>query len=251
MPDCPSISACLPAYNDGGTIASVVILAIMTLRQVAGDYEVIVGDDCSSDYTGSVLDDLATRYPELRVIHHPRNLGYGGNLRALFALATKELIFYTDGDAQYDVRELTLLVPHMQPGIDIVNGYKISRSDPVHRVILGRLYHQVMRLLFGFQIRDVDCDFRLIRRHCLESVKLESPDGTFPLEMVKKFTDAGFVFAEVPVHHFHRVYGQSQFFNWQRLLRVMREVMRLWHKLVWRKEHLRQAEKARHDNYVL
>jgi glycosyltransferase involved in cell wall biosynthesis len=241
MPNYPSISVCLPAYNDGGTISSVVILAITTLRQLASDFEVIVGDDYSSDYTAAILDELAKRYPELRVIHHPRNLGYGGNLRALFVSATKELIFYTDGDAQYDVRELTVLLPQMKPGVDIVNGYKIHRSDPLHRVVLGRIYHQAMRFLFGLKIRDVDCDFRLIRRSCFDAVTLESQDGTLPLEMVKKFTDAGFVFTEVPVHHFHRAYGHSQFFNWQRLIRVMREVVRLWFKLVWKKEQLKNT----------
>jgi len=237
----PSITACFPAYNDGGTIASVVLEAIITLRQVTDEFEIIVGNDGSEDYTAEVLNELASRYPELKVVHHPKNLGYGGNLRSIFALATKDLVFYTDGDAQYDVRELKLLVPAMRPGIDIVNGYKISRNDPIHRIIIGRLYHHAMRLMFGFTIRDVDCDFRLIRRHCFEAVTLESPDGTLPLEMVKKFTDAGFVFAEVPVHHYHRVYGQSQFFNWRRLIRVIGMIVRLWLKLVWRKEHLRSA----------
>ncbi len=157
-------------------------------------------------------------------------------MRSAFARASKELVFYTDGDAQYDVRELELLVPHMQPGIDIVNGYKISRNDPLHRIFLGNIYRHLMRLMFGYPIRDVDCDFRLIRRHCFEKVQFESTDGTLPLELVKKFADAGFAFFEVPVHHFHRVYGTSQIFNLRRLGRVLLDVTRLWIKLVWRKE---------------
>ncbi len=232
----PSISACFPAYNDGGTIASMVIIAAATLRQVTDDYEIIVGNDGSSDYTGQVLDELKPLVPELRVFHHPQNKGYGGNLRFLFAQAQKELVFYTDGDAQYDVRELVKLSARMQPGIDIVNGYKISRNDPIHRIIIGRLYHHIMKLAFGFKIRDVDCDFRLIRRACFDAVTLESKDGTLPLEMVKKFTDVGFVFEEVPVHHYHRVYGISQFFNVPRLLRVVRDITGLWIKLVWLKQ---------------
>jgi glycosyltransferase involved in cell wall biosynthesis len=232
----PSISACFPAYNDGGTIASMVVIAAAILPQVTDDFEIIVGNDGSVDYTGQVLDQLKTVVPQLRVFHHPQNKGYGGNLRFLFAQATKDLIFYTDGDAQYDVRELLKLAERMRPGIDIVNGYKISRNDPIHRIIIGRIYHHVMKWAFGFTIRDVDCDFRLIRRHCFDQVELESTDGTLPLEMVKKFTDAGFVFEEVPVHHFHRVYGISQFFNWRRLIRVVRDLTRLWIKLVWRKE---------------
>jgi glycosyltransferase involved in cell wall biosynthesis len=238
MPARPSISAVFPAYNDAGTIPSMVLRVVMTLRQLTTDYEVIVTNDGSADYTGAVLDELATLYPCLRVIHHPQNRGYGHALRSGFAAATKDLVFYTDGDAQYDPAELTLLYDAFGDGVDIVNGYKISRNDPWHRVVIGRVYHHAMRLLFGFPIRDVDCDFRLIRRRCFDAVTLESPDGTLPLEMVKKFTDAGFRFVEVPVHHFHRVYGQSQFFNLPRLVRVVGEIGRLWWQMVVRKQHL-------------
>lgn len=231
-----SISACFPAYNDGGTIASIVVTSILTLQQITDDFEIIIGNDHSSDHTGEILDELAKQYPSLRVIHHPKNLGYGGNLRSIFARASKDWVFYTDGDAQYDVRELALLIPAITPQIDIVNGYKISRNDPLHRVIIGRVYHHIMQLMFGFPIQDVDCDFRLIRRKCFDAVTLESRDGTLPVEMVKKFHDAGFKFAEVPVHHFHRVYGRSQFFNVRRLLRVVKDITKLWIKLVWHKK---------------
>ena len=101
-----SITAFFPAYNDGGTIASMVLSVLITLRQLTDDYEVIVIDDGSSDYTPEILDELATIYDRVRVIHHEKNKGYGGALRTGFASATKDLIFYTDGDAQYDAREL-------------------------------------------------------------------------------------------------------------------------------------------------
>lgn len=228
----PGISAVFPAYNDGGTIPSMVLRAIAAMRPLTDDYEVIVTNDGSADYTGEVLDELAAVCPRLRVIHHPANRGYGHALRSGFAAASKDLVFYTDGDAQYDPAELALLHEQLRDGIHIVNGYKISRNDPWHRIIVGRLYHHLMRLLFGFPIRDVDCDFRLIRRECFDAVTLEAPDGTLPLELVKKFTAAGFRFAEVPVHHYHRVYGRSQFWNVRRLVRVTAEIVRLWWKLV-------------------
>jgi glycosyltransferase involved in cell wall biosynthesis len=234
----PGISAVFPAYNDGGTIPSMVLRAVAALREITDDYEVIVTNDGSADYTPAVLAELAALVPSLRVQHHPANRGYGHALRSGFAAATKEFVFYTDGDAQYDPAELALLWAAMTDEVDIVNGYKISRNDPAHRVIVGRLYHHGMRLLFGFPIRDVDCDFRLIRRACFEAVTLESPDGTLPLEMVKRFTDAGFRFVEVPVHHYHRVYGQSQFFNLPRLVRVAGEILKLWWKLVLRPQPL-------------
>jgi glycosyltransferase involved in cell wall biosynthesis len=234
-----SISAVFPAYNDGGTIASMVVAASMAMRQLTPDHEIIVVNDGSSDMTAQVLDELARRMPELRVIHHLENRGYGAALRAGFAAASKDWVFYTDGDAQYNPLELPHLAAALRPGVDVVNGYKIARSDPLVRIFIGRLYHHLVKLLFGFRLRDVDCDFRLIRREIFDKVPLESTTGTLPLEMVKKFQDAGYVFAEVPVHHYARQYGVSQFFNVRRLLRTARHLAQLWWKLVVRNEHLR------------
>ena len=117
-----SISAVFPAYNDGGTIASMVTAALLALRQVTDDYEIIVTNDGSRDYTGQVLDELVVRYPELRVIHHPVNQGYGAALKTGFSAATKDWVFYTDGDAQYNPLELVDLVRALRPGVDVVNG---------------------------------------------------------------------------------------------------------------------------------
>jgi glycosyltransferase involved in cell wall biosynthesis len=232
-----SISAVFPAYNDAGTIASIVLAARHALRKISGDFEIIVVNDGSRDLTALVLDELACICPELRPIHHERNRGYGGALRSGFSAASKEWIFYTDGDWQYDPTELTLLTEAWRPDVDVVNGYKISRSDALHRILIGRLYHYIVRFAFGIRLRDVDCDFRLIRRRVIERVRLESDSGTICVEMVKKFQDAGCVFAEVPVHHHFRPYGTSQFFNWRRLLRVGRQLAALWWKLVVRGEH--------------
>lgn len=229
----PSISVFFPAYNDGGTIPSMVLTALMALREVADDYEILVINDGSADYTAAVLDELASRYPELRVIHHERNTGYGGALRSGFSHATKELIFYTDGDAQYDPRELERLVAAWHDGVDLVNGYKISRSDPLHRVVIGRLYHWTVKLAFGLRLRDVDCDFRLMRRSIFDRVHLESDSGVICVELMKKVQDAGYRIAEVPVHHYHRAYGKSQFFNFRRVWRTGKQLWGLWWALRW------------------
>ena len=167
----------------------------------------------------SIADELARTYPEVRVVHHQRNRGYGGALRSGFAAATRELVFYTDGDAQYDPAEMALLWEAFDDGVDLVNGYKISRSDPLHRIVIGRIYHHTVKLLFGLRVRDVDCDFRLMRRSIFDRVTLEKNSGVICLEMMKKIQDAGFRIAEVPVHHYHRAYGRSQFFNFRRLVR--------------------------------
>jgi hypothetical protein len=123
--------------------------------------------------------------------------------------------------------------------VDLVNGYKISRSDPLHRIVIGRIYHHTVKLLFGLKVRDVDCDFRLMRRSIFERVVLEKNSGVICLEMMKKIQDAGFRIAEVPVHHYHRAYGRSQFFNFRRLFKTAVDVANLWIVLVLRREHLR------------
>jgi glycosyltransferase involved in cell wall biosynthesis len=235
-----SLSVFFPAYNDGGTIASLVIRAVHVARSLTPDFEVIVVNDGSRDWTPQVLDELARVYQgTVRIVHHPQNRGYGGVLRTGFASATKDLIFYTDGDAQYDPAEMTLLWSQLTPEIDWVNGYKISRSDPIHRKVVGRVYHHLVKLLFRFTVRDVDCDFRLIRRRVFDTVRLEKNSGVICLEMMKKFHDAGLRVAEVPVHHYHRAHGKSQFFNFARVFRTAADVLRLWWSLVIRKDHLK------------
>jgi glycosyltransferase involved in cell wall biosynthesis len=238
------LSVFFPAYNDSGTIASMVIRAVQAASELTADYEVIVVNDGSSDATAEVADELARTYPQVRVIHHGKNRGYGGALQTGIRSATKELIFYTDGDAQYDPGELSLLWSHLTPEADLVNGYKISRSDPMHRIVIGRLYHHIVSLMFGLKMRDVDCDFRLMRRSMFEVINLEKTSGVICLEMMKKVQDAGFRIVEVPVHHFHRAFGKSQFFNFRRIFKTGVDVMRLWFVLVIRRQHLRRSQAA-------
>lgn len=241
----PGLSVFFPAYNDAGTIASLVISAVKVAASLTPDYEVIVVNDGSKDDTAKILDELATIYPDhVRIVHHPTNRGYGGALRTGFATATKELVFYTDGDAQYDPAEMAALWSKMTDAVDWVNGWKISRSDPLHRIIIGRIYHHTVKLLFGLKVRDVDCDFRLMRRRIFDVVQLEKDSGVICLEMMKKFQDAGFHVAEHPVNHYHRTYGKSQFFNFPRIWRTGIDVMKLWWALVIRREHLKPRRTA-------
>jgi glycosyltransferase involved in cell wall biosynthesis len=240
----PGLSVFFPAYNDSGTIASLVIAALQAARSLTPDFEIIIVNDGSADATAQIADELAQTYPEVRVVHHERNRGYGGALRSGFAAATRDLVFYTDGDAQYDPREMTLLWQALTDEVDVVNGYKISRSDPFHRIVIGRIYHHTVRVLFGLQVRDVDCDFRLMRRTIFDRVQLEKNSGVICLEMMKKIQDAGYKIAEVPVHHYHRAYGRSQFFNFRRLFKTGVDVMRLWVALVLQREHLRRTAPA-------
>ncbi len=231
----PGLTVFFPAYNDSATIASLVIAAVQTASRLTPDFEVLIVNDGSTDATASIAAELARLYPQVRVIDHGGNRGYGGALRSGFEAATKELVFYTDGDAQYDPREMAVLWPHMREGVALVNGVKISRSDPLHRIVIGRVYHHAVKLLFGLKVRDVDCDFRLMRRAIFERVKLTKASGVICLEMMKKIQDAGFTIAEVGVHHYHRAAGKSQFFNFGRILRTGIDVLHLGWDLVVRR----------------
>ena len=231
------LSIFFPAYNDAGTIASLALVAHMTARTLTDDYEVIVVDDGSPDHTGALLDEMAKHFPWMKVVHHETNRGYGGALRTGFLTASKDVVFYTDGDAQYDPREMVKLWEALSPDVDFVNGYKITRHDPLHRVVIGRAYHWFVKIAFSLRLRDVDCDFRLMRRRVFEKVRLTRSSGVICVELMKKVQDHGFRIAEVPVHHFHRSYGKSQFFNFPRVFRTLVDLSKLWWELVVRKLH--------------
>lgn len=201
--------------------------------QLVDDYEVIVVNDGSYDDTPQVLTQLQATYgPRLRVITHEVNRGYGGALRSGFAAATKDLVFYTDGDGQYDVGELPKLVAQMAPDVGLVNGYKLERQDPWHRIFIGKVYNRFAKVIFRIRLRDIDCDFRLIRRSLLEQIRLNSTSGTICVELVRKLELSPMRVEEVGVHHYPRLHGRSQFFRLRSLLTTLYQLSRLYWRLV-------------------
>jgi glycosyltransferase involved in cell wall biosynthesis len=230
-----SISAFFPAYNDWGTIASQVVLTARVLAGLTDDWEIVVVNDASPDHCADVLEELVKLVPNLRVVTHEKNRGYGGALRSGFAAARKEWIFYTDGDAQYDVTELPLLWQARQ-GADLVNGYKILRHDPLHRVMVGKIYHQLVKWAFRLEAQDVDCDFRLIHRRVFDAIELTRDTGLICVELVSKIEKNGFAVRYVPVHHYARLHGRSQFFNFRRVAEVALGMGRLWWEIMVRKQ---------------
>jgi len=218
----PSVSIFYPCYQDWGTMGSMVLLTVATADRLGIDYDLTIVDDGSATHTQDLLMEIERRFPELRIVRHERNRGYGGALRSGFGAATREWIFYTDGDAQYDVRELERLLEHASGDVDVVQGYKISRNDPLHRIIIGRMYHWIVKTAFRLELRDVDCDFRLIRRTVFDRISLEHDSGVICAEMMVKIQRAGFRIAEVPVHHF----------NVRRIARVVWQLAGLWVDLI-------------------
>ena len=227
-----SLTAFFPAYNDQHTIETIVRTVAEEIRKVTNDFEVLVVDDGSKDQTGAILDRLVAELPFLRVIHHEHNMGYGAALITGFKNSKKDLIFYTDGDGQYDVRELHNLLAQLRPNIDLVNGYKVKRADAWYRVWIGAMYRRAMRWVFRLSIRDVDCDFRLFRRYVFDRISLESRSGVICVEMAKKFEQAGFRMVEVPVSHYPRMHGRSEFFRLRHLVYTFKGLLKIWWTLI-------------------
>lgn len=225
----PSISIFFPCYNDEHTIGKLIDDAVETVSKLTDSYEVIVIDDGSCDGSREVLKKYRKKYPRIFVpVFHKTNKGYGGALRTGFKTAKKDLVFYTDGDGQYDVKELPLLFALMTRDVNFINGIKMERHDFAYRVIMGNFYALCMRWIFLLPIYDVDCDFRLIRKSLLDKLNLKSSSGSICVELVKKAQKAGAKFRMVSVHHYPREYGNSQFFRVDRLLSTFRELFQLW-----------------------
>ena len=238
------ISAFFPMYNDENTVELMYKRLKEILSQITNDYEIIMIDDCSPDNSGKIADKIAKKDKKVRVIHHEENKGYGGALKAGFYSAKKELVFYTDGDAQYDVRELTELIPFIDE-YDIVNGYNITRADKIYRKMLGSLYNIGMHIMFNLKVKQVDCDFRLIRREIFKNIELVSDTGLICTEMMKKIQDAGYTIKNVPVHHYPRLHGQSQFFRWNRIAKTLMGLIGQWFELVVFKKHKKDQNAIR------
>ena len=227
-----SISAFFPCYRDESTIAEMVERVVGAFDELGVEGDVTVVNDASPDDAAVVLEQLAIEEPRLRVVTHEVNRGYGGALQSGFAAATGEWVFYTDGDGQYDPAELVELVARVDDDVDVVQGYKLGRSDNVARKVIGRTYHHTVSWLFGLAVRDTDCDFRLIRRSVLEQFELESTSGVICVELVRKLEAAGARFVQVGVHHYPRPSGRSAFFNPRNVAKSLLDLAALWWRLV-------------------
>ena len=224
------LSYFFPAHNEEANLSGLVEEALGTLPSLADEFEVIAVDDGSSDRTGAVADGLAASHPGvLRVVHHATNLGYGAALRSGFAAARYELVAFTDGDRQFKVADLGLLLARLaEPDRpDVVAGYRVRRADPPIRTLYAKAYRLANRVFFGLRVTDVDCACKVVRREVLEGVRVESGGAFFSAELLIKLRAVGRTIVEVGVPHYPRTAGSPTGANPRVILRAVRDFWRL------------------------
>lgn len=226
MPRIKEISLVFPCFNERDNIGKLVHKALPVVTELAEEYEIVVVDDGSSDGTDAVAARLAEEFPQVRVISHSRNRGYGAALRSGFLAATKELVFYTDGDNQFDIAELAGVLPLLR-SFDIISGYRESRADRLTRRVNARLYQLALFLLFGLRIRDIDCAFKIYPRELFDRMAIESDGAVVDAEILLKARKLGYRIGQIGVSHYPRTTGEQSGARLGVVLRAFRELIAL------------------------
>ena len=222
-----SISVFFPCYNEQDNINRTVDRALGVLQKLSADFEVIIVDDGSSDSTGQIADEIASRDRRIKVVHHPINLGYGAALQSGFKAATKQLVFYTDGDGQFDIEEMPPLLPLMSD-YDIVTCYRLNRQDSLVRKINGWCWTKLVCLLFGMKVRDIDCAFKLYKREIFDNIKMSSSGALIDAEILARSVRRGYRLTQKGVYHYPRIAGQQSGASPRVILRAFKELFRLY-----------------------
>ncbi len=222
-----SISFVLPAYNEEENIEDAIRQIVSVASSLDLDeYEVIVVDDGSDDRTGEIIDRLAREDPHIKALHHPTNLGYADALKTGFKNAKMDLIFYTDSDLQFDIREIKNFLPASED-YDIVCGFRIYRFDPLTRLILAWGYNLLARTIFRLRVRDIDCAFKLFRREVFDVIEIRSKKFFVDTEILAKARYHGFRMTEIGVRHYPRTRGRSTV-RPSHVLSTLKELAKMW-----------------------
>ncbi len=218
-----NLSVVMPAYNEEANVEPMVEAVLQTFQPITSDLEVIIVDDGSRDRTAEKIRGLA-QYPNVRLIQHPKNLGYGAALFSGFASAKNEWVFLTDSDRQFNLDEFSKLLPHIQHA-DLVIGYRAPRRDPFHRRLYGWGWNLLVNILFGQTARDVDCAFKLFKREILDHITIRSRGATFSAEFLARAKRAGYKIVEIPVSHLPRRAGKPTGARMDVIVRAFRELV--------------------------
>jgi len=225
-----SISVFFPCYNEQENVGRTVEKALVVMEKLNADFEVIIVDDGSTDGTGQIADEIAAGNSRVKVVHHKSNLGYGAALQSGFKAATKELVFYTDGDGQFDINEMPALLPLMEQ-YDIASCYRLNRRDSAIRKINGWCWTKLVCLLFGLKIHDIDCAFKLYKREIFDNIELSSTGALIDTEILARAAREGYSITQKGVHHYPRTAGLPSGANPRVILRAFKELFSLQHRI--------------------
>jgi len=237
-----SLSIVFPAYNEEANVESAVQEVSSLMQQSGMDYEIILVNDGSTDRTGEIGRDLVSRVPNFRLVEHYPNRGYGGALKAGFAAATRELIVFVPADNQFVFSEISRFLEQIDQA-DIVSGYRANRQDNLIRKFNAFGWNLLVRLLFGYLCHDIDCGFKLFRRHVLEHVNIVSDGAMIDTEFLAGARARGFRIAEVPVTHLPRLAGEATGANLKVIARAFRDLVRFRQRLSRELREEMRAEK--------
>ncbi len=226
----PSLSIFMPCYNEEANVERVTRAALDAGLRVTDDLEVIVVNDGSRDRTGEIADRLAAADARVRAVHNNPNQGYGGAVVRGLSEAKKEWICFTDGDGQFDMNEIPLLVGLLDR-CDFAVGYRLKRADPWIRKLNAWAWCTLVRALFGLKVRDIDCAFKLLPRRLMQQIKLESRGALISTELLARAARAGYRIEEVGVHHYPRTAGTQTGAKFRVILRAFRELFKLSGKI--------------------
>ncbi|MGI6455731.1 MAG: glycosyltransferase family 2 protein [bacterium] len=222
-----SVSAFFPAHNEVENITGLVKKTAQVLQENVEDYEIIIVDDGSQDGTAELADRLAQEYPHVRAVHHEVNRGYGGAVKTGIQSCTKDWIFFTDGDAQFDVNEIAELLKYIDE-YDAVVGYRMDRRDAAHRKLFAFCWGMLIRFLFGFGYKDLDCAFKLFRRKYFDGVDMKAEGAVISVELFSILKRNGAKVKQIGVHHYPRVAGQQSGGSPRVVLRAFKELFLLY-----------------------
>ena len=225
-----SISAFFPVLNEECTVGKLTEDLLRILGSNFEHKEVIIINDGSTDRTGQIAEDLlAKNNGYVKVIHHPQSTGYGNALRSGFSAAQYDLIFFTDGDYQFDMNDIYHAISMIED-YDIVVGYRKNRKDPKHRIFLSKGYNLLIRILFGLKLKDIDCSFKLFKRAALKKITIESSGYFIDTEIMVKAKKSELIIKEFGVKHLPRCFGESKV-RMKHIFITLYEIGKLWKKL--------------------
>ena len=226
-----NLTVFFPAYNEEESIENVVEKALSIIPEFTDNFEVLVINDGSIDNTENILIKLSEKHKNVNFVSHPVNKGYGAALKTGFKSAQHSNIFFSDGDGQFDIKELSNLIPHLDDN-DIVAGYRIKRNDPFHRILNGKAYNMLVRLLFGLKVRDIDCAFKLFKKDAVNSLELKSNAAFISAELLIRAKNKGLKISQVGVHHYPREKGSPTGNNPFVVIRSFQELFKLRKELI-------------------